>query len=46
MWDWDSSLRVLRYSPVNIISPWLSALIFNLGDEQKASWWPQFRDID
>jgi len=27
-------LRVLRFSPVNIIPPWLSILIYHLGDEQ------------
>jgi hypothetical protein len=27
------SLRVLRLSPVNIIPPWLSTLIYHLGDE-------------
>jgi hypothetical protein len=31
--------------PVNIISLWLSILIY-LGDEQKACWWPQFRDTN
>jgi hypothetical protein len=29
-------LRVLRSSPVNIISPWLSTLIYHLGNEQQA----------
>jgi hypothetical protein len=28
------SLRVLRFSPVNIIPPWLSILTFRVGDEQ------------
>jgi hypothetical protein len=31
--------------PVNIIPPWLSTLIWHLGDEQNACWWPQLRDI-
>jgi hypothetical protein len=38
------SLRVFRFSPVTIIPPWLSMLIYNVRDEQKARW-PQFRDI-
>jgi hypothetical protein len=35
-----------RYSvsPVNIIPPWLSMFICNLGDEHYACYWPQFRD--
>jgi hypothetical protein len=33
------------FSSVRIIPPWLSILVFNLGDEQYAPWWPQFRDI-
>jgi len=32
-------LRVLRFSPVSIIPPWFSILIYHLGDEQ------QFRDV-
>jgi hypothetical protein len=31
-------------SPVSINPPWLSILISS-GDEQKARWWPQFRDV-
>jgi hypothetical protein len=31
-------LWVLPLSPANIIPPWLSVLIYHLGDEQ---WWPQ-----
>jgi hypothetical protein len=27
-------LRVLQFSPDNIILPWLSTLIYHLGDEQ------------
>jgi hypothetical protein len=38
-------LRVLQFSPVNIIPPRLSMLMYHLGDEQQAPWWPQFRDI-
>jgi hypothetical protein len=29
-------LQVIQFSPVNIIPPWLSILIYNLGDEQLA----------
>jgi hypothetical protein len=32
-------------SPVNIIPPWLSTLVYYLGDKQEASWWQQFRDV-
>jgi hypothetical protein len=39
-------LRVLRFSPVIIIPPWLSILIYHLRDEQKANWRLLFRDID
>jgi hypothetical protein len=38
-------LRVLRFSPVSIILPWLSMLIYHFGDKRKAGWWPQFRDM-
>jgi hypothetical protein len=38
-------LRVIRFSPVNIIPPSLSMFIYYLGDEQYARWWPQFRDV-
>jgi hypothetical protein len=30
---------------VNILPPWLSILIYHLGDKQQACWWPQFRDV-
>jgi hypothetical protein len=33
------------FSPVNIIPPWLSILMYHLGDEQQARWWLQFRDV-
>jgi hypothetical protein len=33
------------YTCNNIIPPWLSIFIYNLGAEQQASWLPQFRDI-
>jgi hypothetical protein len=32
-------------SPVDIIPPWFCVLIYHLGDEQLALWWPQFRDV-
>jgi hypothetical protein len=32
-------------SPLSIIPPWLSTLIYHLEDEQKVRWWPQFRHI-
>jgi hypothetical protein len=32
-------------SPVNIIPSWFSMLIYHMGDEQLARWWPQFRDV-
>jgi hypothetical protein len=38
-------LRVLRFSPVNIIPPRLSLLTYHLGDEQQTRWRPQFRDV-
>jgi hypothetical protein len=41
----QASLRVLRFSPVNIIPPWLSILIYQLGDEQRSRWLSQIRDI-
>jgi hypothetical protein len=31
--------------PVNVIPPFISILTYNLGDEQQAHWWPQFRDV-
>jgi hypothetical protein len=36
--------RIRSFSPVDIIPPWLSILIYHLGDEQWTFWWPQFRD--
>jgi hypothetical protein len=38
-------LWVLQFSPVSIIAPWLCTLIYHLGYEQQACWWPRFRDI-
>jgi hypothetical protein len=38
------TLRVLLFSHVSIIAPWLSILMYNLRGEQKARWWPQLRD--
>jgi hypothetical protein len=32
------------YSAVGM-PPWFSMLIYHLGDEQQARWWPQFRDV-
>jgi hypothetical protein len=37
-------LRVLRFSPVNIIPPLLSNSYY-LEDEQYVRWWQQFRDV-
>jgi hypothetical protein len=37
--------RVLPFYPVNSIPPWLSILIYRLGDEQYALWWPQFCNL-
>jgi hypothetical protein len=34
-----------EFSSVDIIPPWFSVLIYHLGDEQWARWWPQFRDV-
>jgi hypothetical protein len=36
-------LRVFRF-PLNNIPQCFSILIYHLGDEQLARWWPQFRD--
>jgi hypothetical protein len=34
-WHWDKYLsEFFGFSPVNIIPPWLSMLMYNLGDEQ------------
>jgi hypothetical protein len=30
---------------IDIIPSWLSILVYHLGDEQQARWWPQFRDV-
>jgi hypothetical protein len=30
---------------VDIIPPWFSMLIHQLGVEKQARWWPQFRDV-
>jgi hypothetical protein len=38
-------LRVLQFSPVNIILPWLHTHISS-GDERLACWWLQFTDVD
>jgi hypothetical protein len=37
-------LRILRFSPVSVIPPWLSHLISSR-DEQQGYWWPQFIEI-
>jgi hypothetical protein len=37
-------LRVLRFSPVSIIPPSLSTLVYHLADEQYVRLWQQFRD--
>jgi hypothetical protein len=34
-----------EFSSVDIIPLWFSMLIYHLGDEKQARWWPQFRDI-
>jgi hypothetical protein len=39
------SVRVLRFSPVNIIPAWLSMRIYELSGEQYARLWPHFRDM-
>jgi hypothetical protein len=36
--------QVIRLSFVNIITTWLSILVYHLGDKQLAHWWPQLRD--
>jgi hypothetical protein len=38
-------LRVLRFSPVNIIPPSLSNSYHHQGDEQYVRYWQQFRDV-
>jgi hypothetical protein len=35
-------LQVLWVSPVSVVPPWLSILIYHLGDEQWACWRLQF----
>jgi hypothetical protein len=32
-------------SPVTIIPPWFSTLIYQPGDEQRAGWWPQLKTV-
>jgi hypothetical protein len=32
-------LRVLQFSPINIIPPWLSILVYHLRDKPQAHWW-------
>jgi hypothetical protein len=45
-WYWDNFFSwVLRFSPVNIIPPWLYILVFQMGDGQYAVWWPQSRGM-
>jgi hypothetical protein len=34
-----------EFYPVEIIPPWLSTVVYHLGDEQQARWWPRFRDV-
>jgi hypothetical protein len=41
----DRVTGVLQFSSADIIPPWLSRLMYHLGDEQKARRWPQFRDV-
>jgi hypothetical protein len=31
--------------PVDVTPPWISMLMYCLGDEKWARWWPQFRDV-
>jgi hypothetical protein len=38
-------LRVFRFSPVNIIPPWLHIPIYHLGDEPYARWRLQVRAV-
>jgi hypothetical protein len=38
-------IRVLRVSLVDITPPWLSILLYHLGDEQQVRWSRQFTDI-
>jgi hypothetical protein len=33
------------YSVDIVIPPWFSMLMYQLGHEQYARWWPQFRDV-
>jgi hypothetical protein len=34
-----------EFSPVDIILPWFSVLIYHMGEEQNVSWWQQFGDV-
>jgi hypothetical protein len=43
-WHWDSSPSS-SVSPVNIIPPSFSILIYHPGDEQYVRLWQQFRDV-
>jgi hypothetical protein len=36
---------VIPFSSVSIIPPWLSTLIYRMGDERQARWWPQYTDM-
>jgi hypothetical protein len=38
-------IQFLRFSPVNIIAPSFSILIYHLEDAQYVHWWQQFRGI-
>jgi hypothetical protein len=41
----ESSGVGIRSSPVDIIPPWFSMLLYHLGNEQLTRLWPQFRDV-
>jgi hypothetical protein len=41
----DRSFSVLQLFLVIIIPLWLSILVYHLGNEHQARWWPQLRDI-
>jgi hypothetical protein len=34
-----------EFSLVDIIPPWFSMLIYNLGHKQQARWWLHFKDV-
>jgi hypothetical protein len=38
-------LRVLLFSPVSIIPPWIFIFIYHLRNEQQARWWLVFGDL-